>query len=441
MTTTNLGPSVKIMTLPEIAYGICRPLAGRYIPRHAMTTCGSFGKVTILWNKRPCRRLLSGLLFRSLVRSQSSNPSQGTMCTLRGPLISVEDIHQADTISENKTVSDIEEDCPLIDDEDADLFTVLKSESGQRLDRLLSERYTGQSRSYFQLLIDEGLVQVNGRVATSKAKKAELGDQVFVKFMTLVRDIPLEPENIDMDILFEDEHLVIINKPAGMVVHPAPGNWTGTMVHGLAFRYKELLNIGGPRPGVVHRLDKGTSGLIIAARTTDAHRALTAMFAQRQIEKTYLAITVGNPAGTGCTSTRVDVPIGRSRVDRLRMTVMAEEAGGKPARSLVEVLAHDERALLHVVRVGLETGRTHQIRVHLRHVRAPVLGDDLYGAFDINRRFRSAAERPMLHAHRLRFQHPFTGNVIDMKARLPEDMRNLLARNVYPSFEVDQPEW
>jgi 23S rRNA pseudouridine1911/1915/1917 synthase len=439
MKATSRSPSVKPMALPEVAYGICRPLAGRYIPRHAKTTCSTFVNVT--WSKRPCRRFQSGLPIREMGRLQANGQSQAAMCTLRGPFTSVEDIHQADAIHEKSIASDIDDDCTLFDDEDADIFTVLKSESGQRLDRLLSERYPGQSRSYCQLLIDQGFVHVNGKPATSKAKKAELGDQVSVKFLTLTRDLPLEPENIDMDILFEDEHLVIINKPAGMVVHPAPGNWTGTMVHGLAFRYKELLSLGGPRPGVVHRLDKGTSGLIIAARTTEAHRALTAMFAQRQIEKTYLAITVGNPAGTGCTSTRIDVPIGRSRVDRLRMTVMAEEAGGKPARSLVEVIAHDERALLHVVRVGLETGRTHQIRVHLRHVRAPVLGDDLYGAFDINRRFRSAAERPMLHAHRLRFRHPFTGSEIDLKARLPEDMRNLLARNVYPSIEVDQPEW
>jgi 23S rRNA pseudouridine1911/1915/1917 synthase len=320
-------------------------------------------------------------------------------------------------------------------------FVVGDDQAGERLDRVLTAHYAGQSRTYFQVLIDEGLVRVNGDVMTVKKRKAVAGDDVEVEFVTPQRELPLAAEDIALDILFEDEHMVVVNKAAGMVVHPAPGNWTGTMVHALAGRYSDHLALGGARPGIVHRLDKGTSGVIIAARTADAHRRLTEMFAARTVEKTYVAITVGSPAATGCLSCVLDAPLGRSPTDRARMAVVAEEAGGRRARSVVEVLGADARGLLHVVRVGLETGRTHQIRVHLRHARAPVLGDDVYGAFDVNRRFRSAAPRPLLHAQRLRFSHPFTGAEVDVSARLPDDMRSLLEGSVCPDFAARFPDW
>jgi 23S rRNA pseudouridine1911/1915/1917 synthase len=339
-----------------------------------------------------------------------------------------------------RRVPQVAQDDDLVDAEH-DTFVVAAADAGHRLDRLLPSHYQAQSRSYFQALIDDRLVRVNDVVCTAKARKAVAGDTIHVCFVTPTRDLPLTPEDIALDILYEDEHMVVVNKPAGLVVHPAPGNWTGTLVHALAFRYRDLLGLGGPRPGIVHRLDKGTSGVMLAARTADAHRALTAMFAAREVEKTYVAITVGNPAGDGCTSRIVDAPIGRSRADRLRMAVMEEDAGGKHARSVVRVVGCDTRSLLHVVELGLETGRTHQLRVHLRHVRAPVLGDDLYGAFDVNRRFRSAASRPLLHAHRLRFAHPLTGREVDIKAPLPDDMRTLLRTGLLPDFETARPDW
>jgi 23S rRNA pseudouridine1911/1915/1917 synthase len=321
-------------------------------------------------------------------------------------------------------------------------FTVLEDHAGARMDRVLTAQFPGQSRSYFQVLIDQGLVSVNGNPMTVKKRKAIPGDEVKVDFITPQHEMPLTAEDIPLDVLYEDEHIVIINKNAGMVVHPAPGNWTGTMVHALAWRYSDHLALGGPRPGIVHRLDKGTSGVIVAARTERAHRLMTGMFAAREVEKTYLAISVGNPAGEGCSSCVLDSPIGRSPMDHARMAVVEESAGGKRARSVVSVRGSDARGLLHIVEIGLETGRTHQIRVHLRNARAPVLGDDLYGAADVNRRFKSAASRPLLHAHRLKFRHPVNGEIVDVAARLPEDMLTLLQRGgVYPGFETEHPSW
>lgn len=337
---------------------------------------------------------------------------------------------------------------PVSDDVEAEprgevrSFIVSEEDAGVRMDRVLTTQFEGQSRSYFQALIDEGLVSVNGSPMTVKKRKALAGDDVEVEFVTPQREMPLVAEDMPLEVLYEDEHIVVINKRAGMVVHPAPGNWTGTMVQALAWRYSDHLALGGPRPGIVHRLDKGTSGVIVAARTENAHRKMTALFAAREIEKTYLAISVGNPAGEGCLTCVLNVPIGRSPVDRARMAVVEEAAGGKQARSLVKVHANDTRGLLHVVEIGLETGRTHQIRVHLRHARSPVLGDDLYGAADVNRRFKSAATRPLLHAHSLKFVHPVTGENVDVAARLPDDMRSLLLRGgVYPGFEGEHPAW
>lgn len=325
--------------------------------------------------------------------------------------------------------------------EDEQTIRVKDLEVGKRLDQIISSRYNGQSRTYFQELIEEGFVRVNEKVVKVKSRKLERGDTIRVRFIIQTRSLPLQPEDIPLDILYEDEHLVILNKAAGMVTHPAPGHWTGTMVHALAYRYENLLHQNGPRPGVIHRLDKGTSGVIVAARTAHAHSAMTDLFAKREVEKTYIAIAVGDPAGSGCTTRVLDAPIGRSRVDRQKMMVLSEEAGGRAARSIVETLGSDSRGLLHVVRIKLETGRTHQIRVHLRHARAPVLGDDLYGAVDVNRRFKSSANRPMLHAQRIQFTNPMTGRNVDVSAPLPSDIRGLIERNIFSNLSNLYPEW
>lgn len=330
-----------------------------------------------------------------------------------------------------------------LDDElcTTEVFRVNSNEAGMRIDKLIAQRFDEKSRTYTQTLLSSSCVTVDNQIVTTKSIRLSEGQLVAVRFLPQQRDLPLTGEDIPLHLLYEDEHIVVVNKPAGMVTHPAPGNWTGTLVHALCYRYNDMEALGGSRPGIVHRLDKGTSGALVVARSLEAHAALSEQFAKRGVRKEYVAITVGNPAGEGCIGRVINAPLGRSPTDRLRMTVLAEEAGGKTAETTVETVAHDARGLLHAVRLKIGTGRTHQIRVHLRHVRAPVLGDDLYGAHDVNQRFATCAPRPMLHAVRLAFRHPFTGDTIDVSAPLPEDMQRLLQRVVYPEFYDEQPGW
>jgi 23S rRNA pseudouridine1911/1915/1917 synthase len=222
---------------------------------------------------------------------------------------------------------------------------------------------------------------------------------------------PLEPsaEAIPLTILHDDPDLVVVDKPAGMVVHPAAGHRSGTLVHALLGLGGAWSTLGGSaRPGIVHRLDRGTSGLILAARTDAAHRALAAQLAERTLTRTYLAIVRGGLAGP---ERVLDGPIGRHPRDRLRMAIVA---GGRPARTRVRAV--DRRAGHTLVQCDLETGRTHQIRVHLAALGHPVVGDDLYG-----RRRPGDPERPMLHALRLRFRHPRTGEPMTFEAPPPAD--------------------
>jgi 23S rRNA pseudouridine1911/1915/1917 synthase len=285
----------------------------------------------------------------------------------------------------------------------------------QRLDRLLSMQFPTYSRTYFQYLIEEGFVLVNG-LPIKKKDKPKAGDEIEICFQ-LTPEINLEPENIPLDILYEDDHLLAIHKPAGMVTHPAPGHYTGTFVHGLLYHCKSLPQADTLRPGIVHRLDKDTSGILLAAKTSEAHQKLVEMFCERKLEKTYLAICIGTP-GSG----RIEAPIKRHPTRRKEMAV---DPTGKPATSICKVLAFDGK--LSLVEVQLITGRTHQIRVHLKHKGAPILGDPVYGAPAWNKKYE--ASRQMLHAHRLKFKHPITGVLIDLQAPLPDDFKkiNLMA--------------
>ncbi|GAB0490418.1 hypothetical protein MMPV_001655 [Pyropia vietnamensis] len=367
-------------------------------------------------------------------------------------------------------------------------FVIDDDEAGQRLDKILAARFPGQSRSYYQSLLAGGHVSLTeasssaGGAATSvvprKATKVRAGDAVRVVLVATAADLPLVPEDLPLDILYEDEHVVAVNKPAGLVVHPAPGNWTGTLVHALAFRYKGLLamadtaplpsggntdgcgetdvdagddfgewtsmhaaSLAAKRPGLVHRLDKGTSGVMIAALTPEAHRGLVSAFSGRRVHKQYVAITAGSAAGAGCVSAELTDPIGRHPTERTKMAVVSVADGGRPAHTLVENLASDDGGVLHVARVTIATGRTHQIRVHTAAMRAPVLGDGLYGSAEVNYRFRTAAPRPMLHASALDVDHPVTGARLELRAPLPADMAHLLRSRIYPTFEAEQPEW
>ena len=280
-----------------------------------------------------------------------------------------------------------------------------------RLDRFLAEQPEIGSRAVAELLIADGSVLVDGR-ARAKSHRLEGGEE-------LEYDAPapqpsgLEPEPMDLDVPYEDEHLLVVDKPAGLVVHPAPGHASGTLVHGLLDAGAE----GGDedRPGIVHRLDRDTSGLLVVARSDDAHARLQELVRERALTREYLALVAGRPRSRRGT---IDAPIGRDRHDRLRHSLDTDSPREAVTHFEVEELlpAH---ALL---RVRLETGRTHQIRVHLGAIDLPVAGDPLYGKpGDLG------LERQFLHATRLAFEHPFTGEEVDVSSPLPPDLEAALA--------------
>lgn len=307
----------------------------------------------------------------------------------------------------------------MLPDETPHFFVVLQTETGMRLDLVLIKKFPTQSRTYLQSLIAQGAVLRNGR-SVKKGECVASGDQITVTFLA-PPPIALAPEAIPLHILYEDESLLAVNKPAGMVVHPAPGHTSGTFVHAL------LAHCGGSlpcldrpgealRPGIVHRLDKETSGVLIAAKTVLAHQKLVAMFAERQMDKEYLAITCGAPP-TGI----VHQPIGRHPTRRKEMTV---HAGGKDAMSDIRRVALT--GALSLVSVRPKTGRTHQIRVHLQHLGHPILGDSVYGSLKMNRDLMPP--RLMLHSYRLHFVHPFTKEPLQILAPLPEDFKTFLLK-------------
>lgn len=297
-------------------------------------------------------------------------------------------------------------------EEEIDSIIITEDEAGERLDKILAQRFdTIKSRTYFQMLIEEQKVLLNN-CAVKKRIKPQTGDEVQIHFI-LTPEIGLSPEPIPLDILYEDDDILVINKPAGMVVHPGTGNWTGTFVNALLYHCKHLcegLSSSNLRPGIVHRLDKDTSGLLIAAKTTLAQQRLISMFANRQIHKEYLAICIGNPGDI-----EINAPIGRHPVNRKLMAVLPE---GRPALSFCKTLAYDNK--FSIVRIILATGRTHQIRVHLKHIGTPVLGDASYGSVQMNA--KQAVTRQMLHAQRLRFNHPINDKLVELEAPVPLDM-------------------
>lgn len=291
--------------------------------------------------------------------------------------------------------------------ESTDIFTVSPEEANLRLDKLLSIHFPELSRTYFQYLIEQGCVLVNGKVL-KKRQSPKVGDEVEVCFL-LTPEISLEPQNIPLDILFEDEYLIAVNKPVGMVVHPAPGHPKDTFVNALLYHCSGLRSQEGIRPGIVHRLDKDTSGVLLAAKTQQAHAQIVAQFMERNVRKDYLAICVGTPK-----EGLIDAPIKRHPVHRKEMAVCPE---GKEAKSLCKILGKSEQ--LSLVEIQLLTGRTHQIRVHLKHIGCPVLGDAVYGSASANKRFQ--VERQLLHAYRLEFVHPMTKAPIQISAPVPQD--------------------
>lgn len=295
---------------------------------------------------------------------------------------------------------------------DTEIIFIEANEANLRLDQLLAARFKGiYSRTYFQKLIEQGLVLINGNPAKKRFVPL-MNDEIEVEFAA-EQTSEILPENIPLDVLYEDDDILVINKPAGLVVHPAPGHWNGTFVNALIYHCKDLEGReSSVRPGIVHRLDKDTTGVLIAAKNTYSQTRLIESFSKREVKKLYLAIAIGNPG-----KQIINAPIGRHPVHRQKMAIIET---GREAISHIETLSVKEK--LSLVQVDIKTGRTHQIRVHLCSVNAPVLGDALYGSKSANEKFR--AGRQMLHASMMRITHPRSGEVMEFNAPLPEDFRS-----------------
>ena len=288
--------------------------------------------------------------------------------------------------------------------------------AGERVDRAVA-LLTGWSRSEVQALIAAEAVLVDG-APVAKSRKLEEGEVVEVLAEPPSPGLPAPDPSIEVTARHEDEAVVVIAKPAGLVVHPGAGHADGTLVHGLLARYPELADVGDPnRPGIVHRLDRDTSGLLVVARTQDAYDALVGMLAAHDVSRVYLALVWGHlesPRGV------VDAPIGRSARRPTRMTV---REGGRVARTAYEVETEYTVPDVSLVRCELETGRTHQIRVHLQAIGHPVVGDAAYGGA----RPGLVLDRPFLHATALEFAHPVTGDTVRVEEPLPAELTAVLA--------------
>lgn len=291
-------------------------------------------------------------------------------------------------------------------------FQVEAEAHGLRLDKWLASRVPEFSRSHLQHLIAEGQVRSGVQALASASRKVVAGLVIDVTLLPTAQSSAFRPEPIALDIRFEDAALLIVHKPAGLVVHPAAGNWSGTLLNGLLAHHAGAAAL--PRAGIVHRLDKDTSGLMVVARTLAAQTALVRAIAAREVRREYLALVHGRPDAE---TFSVEAPIGRDPVARVRMAVVA---GAKPARTDVTVLATAvvDGQTVSAVRCRLHTGRTHQIRVHLAHRGHPLLGDTLYGG-----RALLGVMRQALHATRLGLVHPDTGQALLFEAPVPVDLR------------------
>ena len=308
-----------------------------------------------------------------------------------------------------------------------------------RLDAFLAQK-SDLSRSAAAKHITEGRVTVDGRDCDKKTLLA--AGQCVTLSLPEVAPYELTPENIPLDIVYEDDDLLVINKPSGLVVHPAAGNEHGTLVHGLLYHCGDSLSgIGGvARPGIVHRIDKDTSGLLVVAKNDVAHLALSAQLKGHHIDRIYFAIVLGNLREDEGT---VDAPIGRHPVDRKRMAVLRDPATlSRPAVTHWRVLARGERdgSAFTLLRCALETGRTHQIRVHMASIGHPLLGDPVYGGDGtrFEKCHRSLVSGQCLHAGELHFCHPTTGKRVDVLCPMPPEMRRI-TELLFPA--VEDGEW
>lgn len=287
-----------------------------------------------------------------------------------------------------------------------------EADKGKRIDKFLNELIEDATRSYIQKIIDNGLVEIQGKKVTKSGNKLK-GNEIIIINIPEDEVLDLIAEDIAIDILYEDSDIVVINKAPNLVVHPAHGNYTGTLVNALLYHIKDLSTINGViRPGIVHRLDKDTSGVIVVAKNDEAHGKLSEMFKEKTLEKTYVCITKGifkEKEG------RVETLIGRDPRDRKKMAVVNEN--GKIAISNYKVIDEGKNSSLVMVRI--ETGRTHQIRVHMKYLNHPIVGDTTYGNGS------DVANRQMLHAYKLKFTHPTKNTEMVVVAPLPEDFKKV----------------
>ncbi len=295
--------------------------------------------------------------------------------------------------------------------------TVPVGSHGRRLDRALVGMVPEFSRSYLQQLIEAGVVQLNGVVAAKPSTKTKVGDEVTIELRPTPQSQAFVPEAMALNIVFEDPYLLIVDKPAGLVVHPAPGNWSGTLLNGLLARDQQAAFL--PRAGIVHRLDKDTSGLMVVARQRLAMDQLVAMIAARKVSREYIGLAHG--AWEGARTRQVEEPMGRDPRNRLRMAVVdLEKNSGKTASTVISLI-HSEGGYC-LVKCKLHTGRTHQIRVHMAFLDHPLVGDVLYGGA-----VAGGLKRQGLHACRLAFEHPVTGVMLEFKSSPPADLQVALA--------------
>ena len=291
-------------------------------------------------------------------------------------------------------------------------------ENSDRLDRYLSQKLSDLSRSRIQQLIEQGHVQVNDQICTSKKINLKIGDRIALE-IPAIEPLKLIAADIPLDILYEDEELIILNKPAGLVVHPAPGHPEGTLVNAILSHCPNLPGIGGiQRPGIVHRLDKDTTGAIVIAKTDLAYQHLQAQLQAKTARREYLGLVYGVPkTETGS----IDLPIGRNPQDRKKMGIVSVEDGGRAAITHWEV--QERLANYTLIHFQLETGRTHQIRVHSAKIGHPIVGDPLYSsAHSIGVNLPGQA----LHAWKLQLQHPVSGKLLQVTAPLPRSFTTLL---------------
>ncbi|MDN5733349.1 MAG: RluA family pseudouridine synthase [Psychrobacter sp.] len=371
-----------------------------------------------------------------------SKPTDDTQMTPNEPLhdsVAAEDAaapedseilayEEGDDSDDGDVIDDSEDDdAPAADTAVVNVtHTVTEDEAGLRIDKLASQVFTDFSRVQLQGWISDGSLLHNGQVQKPKVR-VKAGDVLHLS-TTLQQHSEDQPENIAIDVVYEDDDVLVIDKPVGMVVHPGAGNQTGTLVNALLYHYPQQHHL--PRAGLVHRIDKDTSGLLLIGKTKPAQMALMEQLKDKSVYRHYQCVVAGDAASL-LRHRRIDAPIGRHRNQRTKMTVMT--AGREAVTHLLEVTPLNENYCL--LDVGLETGRTHQIRVHLSHITYPIVGDRVYGGrrqlraglSDAQRQAISSFPRQALHAYALGFVHPTTGEDIEVTTPLPEDMQTLIS--------------